>query len=1117
MSVTALLGLVSRVLIKSVGDRDGDVDMPDSQSLHADLDDERDCFSESDEDEEDDWGFDRHTPESSLDASHYTVPAHSSNSLAAASRKARIRKDLQAAKKAGFKVGHQGALLDGTSCFVSISCRISKLGISEEAMGAWQLESSDYLILLIHYPNGYRTVESLKGYDPPTVRQNVELRVGKSTTYKPTLAEALKAFTTVLKDEEPKRNTMVIDLATPEKDGFRHVFISRPLHELLNDRLVTLLNYRDMGMSWEGAERFYNDNQGRSIKHADTMGDAYTSDEVPNRTLPDLVTADQIKDDLGSTSHSFPLLGMQFLLRHFVRCTEFCLVCHTKLEQEFEALKPYVCNKPLCLYQYMSLGFGPSIEHEIVAQPYVVDLLLTFAYASAKAGKMREFPTGLGLSVPPVLSQSPVYGAPSTLPVSSFAYAKLIDEDPGLVHSMRFDRAKLEMIFNPGLAACPVKAGDWIVVKTFDGMQGVLHCRISEVNYFPVVKVSQPAFFAFIQDPHPAPKAAAMSTPNSAVITSGWCPAVFQIYDQNFDDLSMSSKRRCVTQLLDTLPNVQAMSDYLVRKHPVNLKSWADRISPAALGILRWIIASNRSCIIQIDDLGTGTAFPSKGCSRQRLEGMSDWVQFKFAMGAPDKEKRFIDSVRSVGTRLKLKYPTLFAWHGSNLQNWHTIIREGLHFNDIAHGRSYGHGCYHSLDYTTSFGYTHSHVDKSVEGWGQSLLKISSAICLNEIVNAPGEFVSKSPHLVIAQLDWIQTRYLFVRCTGSLKANSGNEGIVEPLEQDPLMTPRGDRGSSVVIPVTAVSRSRRPPVRALKTGSKKVKIVDTIHSSTDADDDDDALSVVTDVSDLGIFIDAANVPPSPAASDSTVEKSKRPSLFGRLNESMKPFILSKLKTDFIPGSLDHSKLPIMQEPSYATSGATQRLMQDFKSLCKIQKDTPLHELGWYINPENLSNVYQWIVELHSFDPHLLLAVDMKKQGIKSVVLELRFGKDYPMSPPFVRVIRPRFLSFMAGGGGHVTAGGALCMELLTNSGWSAANTVEAVLLQVRLAISSTEPRPAQLDKGRAKDYGIGEAAEAYIRACNTHGWAVPPGIHELVHGAVPVGSGVNPHDPIMID
>ena len=34
-----------------------------------------------------------------------------------------------------------------------------------------------------------------------------------------------------------------------------------------------------------------------------------------------------------------------------------------------------------------------------------------------------------------------------------------------------------------------------------------------------------------------------------------------------------------------------------------------------------------------------------------------------------------------------------------------------------------------------------------------------------------------------------------------------------------------------------------------------------------------------------------------------------------------------------------------------------------------------------------------------------------------------------MSPPFVRVIRPRFLGFQQGGGGHVTIGGALCMQV----------------------------------------------------------------------------------------
>ena len=62
---------------------------------------------------------------------------------------------------------------------------------------------------------------------------------------------------------------------------------------------------------------------------------------------------------------------------------EGCEEGEAAAEEEFEALKPYVCSKPLCLYQYMSLGFGPSVEHEIATQPYVVDLLVSFAYTSA--------------------------------------------------------------------------------------------------------------------------------------------------------------------------------------------------------------------------------------------------------------------------------------------------------------------------------------------------------------------------------------------------------------------------------------------------------------------------------------------------------------------------------------------------------------------------------------------------------------------------------------------------------------------------------------------------------------------------------------------------------------
>jgi ubiquitin-conjugating enzyme E2 Q len=212
----------------------------------------------------------------------------------------------------------------------------------------------------------------------------------------------------------------------------------------------------------------------------------------------------------------------------------------------------------------------------------------------------------------------------------------------------------------------------------------------------------------------------------------------------------------------------------------------------------------------------------------------------------------------------------------------------------------------------------------------------------------------------------------------------------------------------------------------------------------------------------------------------------------------------KSQTDFVPGSLDQSTLPMLDPPSYATPSATMRLNRELKTILKIQESTPLHELGWYIDAELVSNVYQWIVELHSFESSLPLAKDMKAAGILSVVLEIRFGKDYPHSPPFVRVIRPRFLPFMSGGGGHVTGGGAMCMELLTNSGWSAVSSIESVLLQVRMAIMNLEPKPARLEshsKSNQRDYGTSEAMDAYIRACRAHNWEVPKDFQDFASGA----------------
>ncbi|KAJ6441786.1 ubiquitin-conjugating enzyme E2 Q2 [Purpureocillium lavendulum] len=204
-------------------------------------------------------------------------------------------------------------------------------------------------------------------------------------------------------------------------------------------------------------------------------------------------------------------------------------------------------------------------------------------------------------------------------------------------------------------------------------------------------------------------------------------------------------------------------------------------------------------------------------------------------------------------------------------------------------------------------------------------------------------------------------------------------------------------------------------------------------------------------------------------------------------------------TSFAPRMLEMESIPKLPAPSWASSSpqALQAVNREVKDLHRIQSKTAYQELGWTMDMEGVDNLFHWIVELHSFDTSLPLGQDMMRLGVQSVVLEIRFGASFPMSPPFVRVVRPRFLPFSRGGGGHVTAGGAICSELLTNSGWSPALSMEKVFLQVRLGLCELDP-PARLDPRKySQDYGIMEAVEAYKRAALVHGWRIPPEMADM--------------------
>ena len=70
---------------------------------------------------------------------------------------------------------------------------------------------------------------------------------------------------------------------------------------------------------------------------------------------------------------------------------------------------------------------------------------------------------------------------------------------------------------------------------------------------------------------------------------------------------------------------------------------------------------------------------------------------------------------------------------------------------------------------------------------------------------------------------------------------------------------------------------------------------------------------------------------------------------------------------------------LMVPPLQSSPSASMAIQRELKSMVKEQDNTPsLRDLGWYMPPDLIGdNLYQWIVEMHSFDPALPIAKDMK--------------------------------------------------------------------------------------------------------------------------------------------
>ncbi|OAX33300.1 hypothetical protein K503DRAFT_786591, partial [Rhizopogon vinicolor AM-OR11-026] len=438
----------------------------------------------------------------------------------------------------------------------------------------------------------------------------------------------------------------------PDNGTFDKLSLSSSLESLLDEHFLLLLRFRrQFNIGWAAAEelnwRSRELQKSPAILVTEIQEACYAtrcgSHLFTFSQFQDLCRVDQEELLLAASRHlpRDPLerqdghinlleTAFTYLLRRLTLCSRYCVVCHKALDNDFEALKPYVCNSGLCAYQYYSLNIGPSLEYDICKNTEMVDLLVSLAYVAAAMDALDEpLPRGLSLKIPNIV------------------HGKIVD------NSLR-----------------------------------------------------------------------------------------------DFDTLSVAEMRLSIKNLIDTLPPIEEMKKHLEKKVPTGtsrpkLKDMDPDISPAAWSILRWCVASCTAHLQQLTE------------EEDRVQNIGpEWQQFRFTVGAPDKEAKFREALakETLGYSNAKRYPTLYAFHGSPVKNWHSIIRHGLWYKSIANG------VYFAQDGMTSTGYAAA----GTQVWENSATRPSACVALAEIINLPHQFTSSAPYYVVQHTDWIMCRYLLV-------------------------------------------------------------------------------------------------------------------------------------------------------------------------------------------------------------------------------------------------------------------------------------------------------------------------------------------------------------------
>ena len=126
-----------------------------------------------------------------------------------------------------------------------------------------------------------------------------------------------------------------------------------------------------------------------------------------------------------------------------------------------------------------------------------------------------------------------------------------------------------------------------------------------------------------------------------------------------------------------------------------------------------------------------------------------------------------------------------------------------------------------------------------------------------------------------------------------------------------------------------------------------------------------------------------------------------------------------------------------------------RIMKEIKLLQKNQNGNNDINFHYTVEfDETNMNVFKMNVSISNFydkdkkpAEQLNIYKDLKKLKVKDITFEIHMD-EYPIKPPFVRILKPMLT------GGYIMSGGNICMDLFGTKIWSAALTIENVMVMV---------------------------------------------------------------------